>query len=226
MGIDPSGDRENPLISDPFNRTTQMKNEQIPPPPPSDLNYLSIPPGWATATSPHDGRVYYWEKSTGKTSWTLPSKQQTYQPNVDMSPSPTTAPIKPSMRSQPSANATSTRSMDRARSGIIASRSMNENISYDYDMSSGYSQRPTAYQCYAIVAIILFFPLGLFALIYSLKVESAWTANRTVDSFRYSRRALLFSRVATAFGAVFWIWFIFFRGPGGFDLDFRPIFEW
>jgi hypothetical protein len=222
MGIDPRDDREKALISDLCDDTTQ-RNLQPPPPPPT---YLSLAPGWTTAISPQDGRIYYWEKATGKTSWTPPIAPLTYQPNVVMTPP--SAPTRPSMPTQPLPNDTSTRSLDRARSGIIASRSMKDHHSIDHNtaMIVGYSQRPTTHQCYAIVATILFFPLGLFALIYSLKVESAWNASRTNDSIRYSRRALLFSRVSAAFGAVFWIWFLFFRGPGGFDLDFRPLFEW
>jgi hypothetical protein len=223
MGVEPSGDRVKALFSGPSD-----ENGQVPPPPPSDVIYLSLPPGWAATTS-HDGRTYYWEMATGKTSWTLPSAPMTYQPNVAMAPAHAVAPTPPFMPSQQPVNVTSTKFMDRGRSGIIASRSMKDSDNYDHamDAASGYSQRPTTHKCYAIVATILFFPLGLFALIYSLKVESAWDASRIFDSFRYSRRALLFSRAAITFGAVFWIWFLFFRGPEGIDFDFhfRPFFE-
>jgi hypothetical protein len=88
------------------------------------------------------------------------------------------------------------------------------------------SIRPKRYQCYSVLALVLFFPLGIFALISSLKVDSAWDAGRRDAGIRASRRALLLSRISVAIGAAFWIWFIFFRGPGGLVFDFRPLFEW
>lgn len=220
MGIDANGDRVEPLISDPFEGTIHMVNGQIPPPPPSYGADSSLPPGWASAVSPQDGRMYFWEKSTGKTTWTHPSVLSTQPPYLAMAPAPTSA-RQPMIHQSAAANVTSTLSLDSANSGIIASRSMKS-----YDQDTKISQRPRTYQCYAILATLLFFPLGLFALIYSFKVESAWTSHRNVDCIRYSRRALLFSRISIAVGVVFWIFFIFFREPGGFVFDFRPLFEW
>ncbi|KAG7356634.1 interferon-induced transmembrane protein [Nitzschia inconspicua] len=215
--MEPNGNRVKPLILDPF----EDSNRQIPPPPPSEIAYASLPPGWAAAISPQDGRMYYWEKATGKTSWTHPSAPPIPRPYVAMTSGVES--VRPSLNSQPATNVTSTISMDSGASGIIASRSMGASGS-DGLLKNG--QRPITHQCYAIVATLLFFPLGLFALIYSFKVESAWSKGHTGDSIRYSRRALLFSRISTAVGVIFWTFFIFFRGPKGIDFDFRPLFEW
>lgn len=220
MGIDPNGGRTEPLMSDPFEDAVYIESGQVPPPPPppSDSPNSSLPPGWAAAVSPHDGRMYYWEKATGKTSWTHPSAAATHQPYLAMAPGAKHTPSA-SITKENQLVATNL-SMDSGASGIIASRSMR---SVDPLKNNGF---PVTHQCYAIVATLLFFPLGLFALIYSFKVESAWDAGRTIDSLRYSRRALLFSRVSITLGVVFWMWFIFCRGPGGIIFDFRPLFEW
>lgn len=51
-----------------------MYNEAPPPPPNHAQNqsFPALPDGWSTAVSPEDGRVYYWEKGTGRTSWVHP----------------------------------------------------------------------------------------------------------------------------------------------------------
>jgi len=40
-----------------------------PPPPPSDL-----PPGWQEMKDPSSGHSYYYNATTGETTWTKPSK--------------------------------------------------------------------------------------------------------------------------------------------------------
>lgn len=62
-----------------------------------------LPPGWETVTSPSDGRIYYWERSTGLTSWAHPMANLAMvaqatrdataaQVNVDNSEAPNSAP--------------------------------------------------------------------------------------------------------------------------------------
>jgi hypothetical protein len=194
MPLDPKGNKNETLLA------TQ------PPPPaimqsaaPAGSSHLaSLPPGWATAVA-QDGRIYYWEQSTGATSWTHPLAPQPPPPPVDHM-------IAPSMSS---------------RSGIMATRSMKSQPSMnEFDTPFNASRRPDSHQCYAVISIILFFPLGLCALIQSFNVDEAWDNARYGDAVNHSRQALLYSRISCAIGAIFWIYWIFFSGPGGF------VFEW
>jgi Interferon-induced transmembrane protein/WW domain len=157
-----------------------------------------LPPGWATAISPHDGQMYFYELASGKSSWTHPTI------NGDTS---TTFPPPPQTLPPPTSSSVS----KMTKTGI--SRTLNE------------SDRPDEHACLAIVGCLLFIPLGMVALIYSLKVDKAWDQGRTYDSVRYSRRAALFGQLACGFGAIFWIYWIFFSGPGG-ELMFHWPAEW
>lgn len=50
--------------------------QEAPPPPPKkaqNQSFPALPDGWTTAVSPEDGRVYYWETHTGRTSWVHPN---------------------------------------------------------------------------------------------------------------------------------------------------------
>jgi WW domain/Interferon-induced transmembrane protein len=176
------------------------------PPPPSVLSgslpggsthLASLPPGWSTAMA-QDGRIYYWDQSTGTTSWTHPLAQKPPPPPVDQH-------ISPSMSS---------------KSGILAARSMKSQPSMnEFDTPINASRRPDSHQCYAVVAVILFFPLGLCALIQSFSVDQAWDHAHYGDAVNHSRQALLYARISCAMGAIFWIYWIFFSGPGGFVFD-------
>ena len=85
--MDPNGIRKEPLMADPFEDTEHTAAA------PSDSTYTTLPPGWAAAVSPRDGRMYYYEKSTGKTSWTHPSvAKPAPAPYPAPAPVPATAP--------------------------------------------------------------------------------------------------------------------------------------
>lgn len=214
MGLDPNGSRAQPLMDDPIVDTTHVVSVPPPPPPPSKPVYSSLPSGWEAVISPEGGRTYYWEKATGRTSWVHPNDSVNHQPFRAMAPSSAHA-TKPA-----TSNVLSTLSMESGASGIVASRSMKSSESLK---ATEFSDR---HQCYAILATVLFFPLGLFALYHSFHADSDWDKGSHTDAMRHSRRALWFSRLAIAAGAGFWMWFIFFRGPGGMIFDFRPLFEW
>ena len=92
-------------------------------------------------------------------------------------------------------------------------------------------RRPDEHACLAIVACIVFIPLGMVSLIYSLKVDSAWSNGQTRQSLKYSRRAQMFGQLACTLGGIFWIYWIFFSGPeGGFGgwgpMEFHWPVEW
>ena len=64
---------------------TTMPSTPPPPPTRTELTtenaYATLPTGWSTAVNPVDGRIYYWEEATGKTSWTHPLAQSAPPPS-------------------------------------------------------------------------------------------------------------------------------------------------
>lgn len=187
-----------------------------------------LPSGWETAVSPIDGRVYYWNSSTGATSWTHPNfPQSTSIPP----PPPTNLETAPSMGDF---------------SGIIAARSTSD---YDRDIEVGSStisskadfhamsdkgdfgeydpdQPINCHRFYSIVAMILFFPLGVVAFCRSINTVSKWKQGRYETAHDCSQQTLLFSRISCIMGVGFWSYFLYcyFSGPGPFVMEFPA--EW
>mmetsp|Transcript_13671 Transcript_13671/g.25636 ORF Transcript_13671/g.25636 Transcript_13671/m.25636 type:complete len:220 (-) Transcript_13671:176-835(-) len=218
MGLDPQGLTAD--YADVEHLDVQQLNKL--PPPSSSMETPSLPPGWATAVSPKDGRLYYWEKSTGNTSWTHPAITPTQQqPAVAAPVGVQTANAVPATPPQQRQVLTSISLDSDAESGIMASRTMKTNASVENPING--SRRPNTHQGYATLATILFFPIGLFALVNALKVDQAWDSGRYGSAIKHSRASILYSRIACGTGAVFWIYFLFFRGPGGI-FDFPPLF--
>lgn len=170
----------------------------VPPPPSMSVpvaDPTSLPEGWSAAVAP-DGRIYYFEQSTGTSSWTHPLAPKPPPPPMDHVISPTMS----------------------SKSGILAARSMKSQPSMtEHDNPFNASRHPDSHQCYAVIAVILFFPIGLCALIQSFNVDQAWGESRFGDAVNHSRQALLYARFSCALGAIFWIYWIFFSGPGGFE---------
>lgn len=77
------------------------------------------------------------------------------------------------------------------------------------------TRKPDTHECNAVVALILFPPLGLLAIYHSLSVNPAWESGRYGDAVTHSRQAPKYASFATCVGIGFWIWYFFFRG--GFD---------
>ena len=201
-----------------------------PPSPPADETYVvsvpstqgeDLPSGWSTAVSPIDGRVYYWNSSTGATSWTHPNF-----PDSTTIPPPPPAKIEtaPSLGDY---------------SGIIAARST---MDFDKDIEVGSSTITTkadyyamaekggfhdfdpnepinSHRFYSIVALILFFPLGIFALCQSCNTVSKWKQGRYAEAHDRSQQTLLFSHISCAVGFCFWMYLFFFSGPGPWGLE-------
>jgi hypothetical protein len=220
MGVDPNGSKSQQLISDPFD-DNHFQLDQPPPPSPAAA---FLPPGWTAAVTPGDGRLYYLETSTGRTSWTHPggAPQKMKQPvvvdpstmsNVVISPQQHQDVVKPSLTID-----------SGSPSGIMATRTMKSRLSFDSQVLSG-SVRPRTHVTFAIVATILFFPLGLFAIVHSMKVNQAWDSGRYSKAVIHSRRVLLFSRLAITIGGIIWMYWFFFAGPESLIFDLRPMFE-
>ena len=69
--------------------------------------------------------------------------------------------------------------------------------------------KPNNYLAWSIVSIILFWPLGIAAIINATKVDPAWQMGNAAMAQEHSNKAKMFSMIATIIGAVgFVIYFI------------------
>ncbi len=49
--------------------------------------------------------------------------------------------------------------------------------------------RPKTYLTSAVISLFLFWPFGIVALVYAMRVDGAWESGRPTDARRYSREA-------------------------------------
>jgi hypothetical protein len=195
----------------------------VPPPPPSDQQanlFAALPAGWSTATSPEDGRIYYWEKATGRTSWTHPlAVPPTQTPQQSPLPPPNDQPQTSSNfwsgmndYRQTSRNFLGGMNMTRSQ----ANPNMNVTRSEYHDTPWNSSRRAENHQCYAVTALVLCFPIGAFAMYHSIQVDRSWEQSKFGDAVNHSRQASNFACFGTFIGICFWIyWFLF--ADGKFD---------
>jgi Interferon-induced transmembrane protein len=62
--------------------------------------------------------------------------------------------------------------------------------------------KPNNYLAWSIVSIILFWPLGIVAIINATKVDPAWQMGNAAMAQEHSNKAKMFSMIATIIGAV------------------------
>ena len=189
-------------------------------PPPRSLEhshnpYSILPPGWATAVDPHDGRIYYYERASGQTSWAHPSANQKnhHHPHHNTGGVPSALPLSPPPPS----------------SSFLPSNNPGQLYPYntthaDYDPRWARS-RPDNHQCSAVTALVLFFPLGIFAIYHSYKTDASWKAGKYGDAVVHARQAKQYASWGTTLGILFWIlWFFFRRGKG--EWEWPNVGEW
>lgn len=178
-----------------------------------------LPEGWENAVSPVDGRNYYYNSKTGATSWTHPA--------ID---GVTPAPSKDEIENVPSigdySGIMATRTVEDygaslsnkstlTKSADAAEKDIEEGGAYtkmtEYDPKAPIN----AHRCYSIVAMILFFPLGVIAFCKSLTTVSRYHQERYEAAHNSSQAALLFSRISCIIGVIFWSYFAYcyFAGP-------------
>jgi hypothetical protein len=180
----------------------------LPPLPPQNVNspYETLPPGWSVVTSSSDGRIYYWEKGTGRTSWTHPLA-------ADMPPSAarTLGQLSPPPPPEP------TRThypRQQQRSGGWSPWGFGNNDmtrSEWHDTPLNATRRPENHQCYAICSLFLFFPLGLCACMHSFQVDRSWQQGRFGDAVNHSRQATNYACFGTFVGICIWIYLLVLR---------------
>lgn len=213
---------------------------EVPPPPgtPQSKRNVTIagtqganlPLNWSTAVSPEDGRVYYWNSVTGATRWTHPNFSTVTPPPP---PSESKGPIIGGA-SGILQQLSSTISGGVYGENTVPAHSNNNSFHAMVDKDSGFhdydpTQAINSHRVYSICALILFFPLGIFAVIQSHKVVSQWKLERYEQAHDHSQQTLLYSRISCSIGICFWIYFFFFSGPGPFAIEWDwhwPAFVW
>jgi len=113
------------------------------------------------------------------------------------------------------------------RSSIGASKSMQEPPGKDveeglYTKMSDYdpAQPINSHRCYSVIALILFFPLGVFAFCSSFSTVSKWHAGQYEKAHDCSQRTVLLSRISCIIGTLFWGYFTYcyFAEPGPYNM--------
>jgi hypothetical protein len=204
-------------------------NNEAPPPPPNNSQihpWSALPLGWDTAVSPDDGRLYYWEKETGRTSWIHPHAMDKSQRGLHSS-SPSSPPIVQYPRTSRSFWNGGVRNFwNRGQGAQQQPVSQDMTRTEFLDTPWNASRRPENHQCYSVTALILFFPFGVCALIHSFGVDRAWEAGRYGDAVNHSRQAQNYACFGTGLGFCFWVYWFFFRdGSRLFDFDFDFNFD-
>jgi hypothetical protein len=199
--------------------------------------WSTLPPGWETATSPVDGRIYYWELHTGRTSWAHPLAQTlatcavgtptSYYPPLPPPPPPLQIGVSKDML-LPQTMPTSTHLRNPFhgwgqffsggyQSAIPSSASVSSHGSGSnrqitrsewLDTPLNASRRPSSHQCHAMAAFILFPPLGVCAFIHSFQVDSAWRQGRYGEAFDHSTQARSYASVACWIGVCLWLYWL------------------
>lgn len=150
---------------------------------------IQLPPGWYIASTKEDGQLYYYEQSTGRTSWVHPSLMMAnnmaggtsfeYQSPHPCHPNHQELGIRP-------------------------------DYNY-YDTPYNATKRPKNYQMYCVCSVILFAPFGIIAMYHSLQVDVAWKQSRFGDSYNHSRQAKQYSGFANFLGLILWTYILLFR---------------
>lgn len=181
--------------------------------------YSSLPPGWSTAVDA-SGRVYFWESSTGKTSWTHPWATPPQKPPAFM----TTGfgslfgnPLQSKSTATGIGGSTTKDDLHNNRNNEAFLPHHQENPLYA-------SKRPDSSECNSVLAFLFCPPIGLLAIYHSFSVNSAWNDGRYGDAVHHARQAPKYGTLAIVVGGVFWIYYFFFRREANFqwpDWDFN-----
>jgi hypothetical protein len=152
----------------------------------------SMPPGWIVARQESDGRLYYHEVATRRTSWAHPMAKE---PN-NKGNGPEQGPFRGQLFGSsfsPKGDATGGR-----RTSLL-------------DTPLNAARRPDSHQCCAVFSLLLCLPMGVCALIHSFKVDQAWKEGRYGDSVNHSRQSYNYACWGTVFGILLFLiwWFMF-----------------
>lgn len=198
-------------------------------PPQKQTDAPPLPEGWEEAVSPVDGRIYFYNAATGATSWTHPGASGENAvpapPKEEIATTPSLGDYSGILANRstmidesPVVQAKSTLTTSEAPAAVNPAVDVEEGL---YTKMSDYdpAQPIDSHRCYSVIAMILFFPLGVFAFCSSLSTVTKWHQGQYEKAHDRSQRALVFSRISVVIGAVFWAYFIYcyFAGPGPYN---------
>lgn len=181
-------------------------------------DYSVLPKGWITAIHPEDGRIYYYEKSTGTTSWVHPYASEA----VEDDPNAASTGVSSYFTRHFSRFYNSKRNKNNPNQSpnppgvFLPPPPHQENPLYA-------TSKPDTHECNSFMALLLCPPVGLLAMYHTLSVNWAWEEGRYGDSVNHARQAPKYASLAMCLGIVFWIWWFFFRRDSEnnwFDFDF------
>lgn len=196
--------------------------------------FTTLPSGWTTAADPKDGRLFYWHAATKRSSWTHPNAAFDHGMNANNADAATTT-TSTNSPLPPQSNNNNASVFDYFAAPTTSSSYSRNHKSRSQPpppppMSNGAgaapgnenpwmaSRRPDNHQCGAIAALILCFPLGIFALYHSIRVDQCWKSGQYSDAFIHARQSPQFSSWGIMIGIVFWVcWFFFRRGRGEWE---------
>jgi len=161
------------------------------------IDYSILPPGWETAVHPADGRMYYFEKATGRTSWEHP---------YFLAGATATA-IVPDVGAESNGEGWNIR-----RYFSRNKQQAHEDFYLPHRDNPIYAnEKPDTHECNSFLAMILFPPIGLLAVYHTLAVNWSWESGRYGDAINHARQAPKYASLAMCFGIVFWLWFFLLR---------------
>jgi len=174
----------------------------------------ALPHGWKTTHRKSDGRIYYWQLSTGTTSWSHPSAP--LSPSEQLQERPTTSttrfltaigfikpsPHNPTIGGRQQLNQTTTTTGGIGDGG---KRTMG-----GFESPNTAYRHPDSHQCCACFSCLVFPPLGVCAVVHSVLTGRSWSEGRYGESHEHSRQAYNYAwwAVAVFLGIVCWKYFL------------------
>jgi len=167
----------------------------------------ALPPGWKIGYRDFDGRMYYWNMSTGQSSWSHP--------------------LAPAPGDESGGRGSGNRLRPQSATPLFPLNPLSAPDQADIDRRmrnletpTNASKRPDSHNCCALVSCIVFPPLGIFALIHSLLTYRSWDSGRYGDAHDHSRQAYTFAWWSIAIFIAFLIYHFFIRDGGLWDFNF------
>jgi hypothetical protein len=164
----------------------------------SNHPFACLPEGWTTAVDPSDGRIFYYNNTSGERSWRHPSA-----PPEDQYNSSTNTKTNENMGKN-------TRFGNHQQAFPPQPPNASPGGMWN-EQPSDATGRPDNHQCDAFVALCFCPPVGILALYHSIQVDRCWHQGLYGDSVNHARQAPKFAWFGILVGSIFWIYWIFFR---------------
>lgn len=216
-------------------RWTAPDSDQVPPPPIMDEfeSVRQLPSGWMSAVDA-DGSIYYWNIASGETTWTHPSCQNAPPPPPTMGmqgeklpPGWTSVVHDDGNLYYWEVHTGKTRwthpGLDVAPPPRDFDAVWKEQSTLEHPLMGYPSTRPKSHLVLALLSLVLFPPIGLFAVVHACQVGYCWNKGRYVDSHFHAQVARGFGILASLAGVGLWVYILVFSQGGIHNLEnWRP----